>query len=236
METKHYMGLSSSLSLAWSLGASKTAGLLDGEQTSAWGHQGTRLGVAGGLCTTARDSKFVTRPHEARHSDTVGFLTNAERFLSCSECFCKGSDAGRTPKAILCMVSHECRQGILVAAILLAAAPLGAHVVLRVHSDAEESWLTLVGFCTPLVAGHCQGGLSVGLSHDSYAGVLIWGTSLQFSSATGTVTDTHLTVQWVPQTQEGAEQSGGQQESLRFHGRLHDGWMSDPAGPDPQLF
>ena len=30
-------------------------------------------------------------------------------------------------------------QGVLVAAILLAAAPPGAHVVLRVHGDAEES-------------------------------------------------------------------------------------------------
>lgn len=30
-------------------------------------------------------------------------------------------------------------QGVLVAAILLAAAPLGAHVVLMVHSEAEES-------------------------------------------------------------------------------------------------
>ena len=30
-------------------------------------------------------------------------------------------------------------QGVLVAAILLAAAPLGTHVVLMVHSEAEES-------------------------------------------------------------------------------------------------
>ena len=50
-------------------------------------------------------------------------------------------------------------QGVLVAAILLAAAPLGAHVVLRVHGDTEESGLTLAGFRTPLVAGHRQGGL-----------------------------------------------------------------------------
>ena len=60
METKHYMGLSSSLSFARSLGASKTAGLVDGEQTSARGHQGPGLGVAGGLGTTALDGKFVT--------------------------------------------------------------------------------------------------------------------------------------------------------------------------------
>ena len=39
---------------------------------------------------------------------------------------------------------------------------------------------------------------SVGLSHDNYAGVLIQGASLQFSSAIGTITDTHLTAQWVP--------------------------------------
>ena len=39
---------------------------------------------------------------------------------------------------------------------------------------------------------------SVGLSHNNDAGVLIWGASLQFPSATGTVTDTHLTTQRVP--------------------------------------
>ena len=111
------------------------------------------------LCPPPEFQVPLTRPHEARHGDTVGFLANAERFRSRSACFRKGSDAGRTPKAILCMVSHKCRQGILVAAILLAAAPLGAHVVLRVHGDAKESGLTLAGFRTPLVAGHRQGGL-----------------------------------------------------------------------------
>ena len=39
---------------------------------------------------------------------------------------------------------------------------------------------------------------SVGLGHDNDTGVLIRGTSLQFPSATGTVTDTHLTAQRVP--------------------------------------
>ena len=72
-------------------------------------------------------------------------------------------------------------QGVLVAAILLAAAPLGAHVVLRVHGDAEESGLTLAGFRTSLVAGHCQGGLcrmavGQGLS-GPWSGPLPWGVS-----------------------------------------------------------
>ena len=72
-------------------------------------------------------------------------------------------------------------QGVLVAAILLAAAPPGAHVVLRVHGDAKESRITLAGFRTPLVAGHCQGGLcrmamGRGLS-GPWSGPLPWGVS-----------------------------------------------------------
>ena len=59
------------------------------------------------LCPPPEFQVPLTRPHEARHGDTVGFLANAERFRSRSACFRKGSDAGRTPKAILCMVSHE---------------------------------------------------------------------------------------------------------------------------------
>ena len=75
-------------------------------------------------------------------------------------------------------------QGVLVAAILLAAAPLGAHVVLRVHGDAEESGLILAGFRTPLVAGHHQGGLcrmavGRGLSGPGAQWPLVWTLALR---------------------------------------------------------
>ena len=38
----------------------------------------------------------------------------------------------------------------------------------------------------------------VSLSHDGDAGVLVLGTSLHYSSAYGSIPDTHLTAQWVP--------------------------------------
>lgn len=38
----------------------------------------------------------------------------------------------------------------------------------------------------------------VSLSHDGDAGVLVLGASLHYSSAFGSIPDTHLTAQWVP--------------------------------------
>ena len=63
--------------------------------------------LLGTLCPPPEFQVPLTKLCEARHGDTVGFLTNADHFVSRSACFRKGSDAGRTPKAILCMVSHE---------------------------------------------------------------------------------------------------------------------------------
>ena len=52
-------------------------------------------------------------------------------------------------------------QGVLVAAIALAAARVGPHVVLWSHGDGEECRVTLAGFRAPLVAGHVHGALCI---------------------------------------------------------------------------
>ena len=52
-------------------------------------------------------------------------------------------------------------QGPVVAAIVLAAARVGRHVVLRSHGDGEECWVTLTGFRAPFVAGHIHRALCI---------------------------------------------------------------------------
>lgn len=73
-----------------------------------WKHEAPVLGLSGTPVPPPECQVPLTRLHQARQGDTAGFLANAERFLTGSACFRKGSDAGRTAKAILCVVSHEC--------------------------------------------------------------------------------------------------------------------------------
>lgn len=52
-------------------------------------------------------------------------------------------------------------RGFVVAAIVLAAARVGPHVVLWTHGDGEECWVTLTGFRAPFVAGHVHRALCI---------------------------------------------------------------------------